>query len=73
MTNLSVGLTHSLVEGLVVVDVGLEDADVAGHTLDLAPARPSRHTLHILNATSKLGANYFHTGHKSDRCDGPTI
>ena len=48
---LGVGLTHPLVEGLMIVYAGLENGDVAGDRLHLAAPRPTRHRLNVLNKT----------------------
>ena len=47
---LCVGLAHALVQGLVVVDGGLQHLDVAVHRLDLTASRPAVHVLHILES-----------------------
>ena len=47
-TDLSISLTHGLVQGLVTVDGLLQHADVIADLAHLAVTRPARHTLYVL-------------------------
>lgn len=49
--HLSVRLAHGLVEGLVVVDGGLESHDIGRQGGDLAVLHPRGHTFNILQKT----------------------
>ena len=53
-TDLGVGLTHPLVESLVVMNVLLQHADLVTHSLDLAAGGPVGHVADVLQQVIKL-------------------
>ena len=63
---LCVGLAHALVQGLVVVDGGLQHLDVAVHRLDLTASRPAVHVLNILKIVRRK-STYRYTEYRKNQ------
>ena len=53
-SHLGVGLTHSLIERLVLMDGLLQHGDVVTHLLDLTAAGPVRHIADVLEIRRKV-------------------
>lgn len=57
-SHLGVGLTHSLIERLVLMDGLLQHGDVVTHLLDLTAAGPVRHIADVLEIRRKVKLNF---------------